>query len=191
MRAARAGGVVAIAGGLAWVVKGGVILATGDEPPVAFALGMFLFPLGTLGLASLIGDGGRARTAGRALAVIAFVSAIVAGAMFAFAPASWEPTEERVTPITPFIVLGGFGAIGSILLVGLAVRRARPFGGRLDVLPLAIGVGAVPAILLGAALGQVNERLIEVAVVAIGLAWIVLGRALVRAGGSRAHVRAS
>ena len=46
----RIGGLAAMVGGLLWVVKGGAILLTGQQPPVVFEAALPLFALGLLGL---------------------------------------------------------------------------------------------------------------------------------------------
>lgn len=75
----RCAAVVAIIGGTAWFVKAAVIIATGDEPPLAFTIGFALFPFALLGLWSLVRNvEGRAPRIGGAIAVAAAVSVVLA-----------------------------------------------------------------------------------------------------------------
>jgi hypothetical protein len=61
----RLGGLTAMVGGLLWVLKGGSILITGQQPPVAFEAAMPLFAVGLLRLhARLEGRGGPLGKAG-------------------------------------------------------------------------------------------------------------------------------
>ncbi len=56
----RLGGLAATVGGLLWVVKGGAILLTGQQPPVVFEAALPLFAVGLVGLhARLTGAEGR------------------------------------------------------------------------------------------------------------------------------------
>lgn len=173
----RFAGVAAALGGVAWVVKGGVIIATGNEPPVAFALGPPLFQLGLFGLyARLEGRGGRLGRIGGAL-VYSGALLFVATAVL-FAVAAPEVSEESFGPVNALILGIGLTVLASLLSLGVATRRARTLGPGWSALPLWIGVLAVPSLALGAALEQISERLLEVPIVAMGLAWTALGYAL-------------
>jgi hypothetical protein len=57
---ARWGGLAAMLGGVMWVVKGGAIMLTGEQPPILFEAALPLFAVGLVGLhARLGGRGGR------------------------------------------------------------------------------------------------------------------------------------
>lgn len=53
------GAIAAIAGGLAWIVKGGLVLAVGVQPPLLFQLGFALFAVGMLGVSRRLESRGR------------------------------------------------------------------------------------------------------------------------------------
>lgn len=158
---ARLGGLAAIAGGLLWVVKGGGILLTGEQLPLVFEAAMPLFALGVLGLHARLG--GRAGPLGRVggfVAYAALTSAVVA----------------LMTPLTPFVVVAGFGPFLGLVLLGGDILEARVFPSPWSALPLAMGLGAPILIVVGgAALAPINERLLEVPLVLVGLAWMLLG----------------
>jgi len=71
------GGAAALAGGLAWVIKGVTILVVGEQPPLAFGLALPLFGLGLLGVAVLTSRGIR-RTIAVGLAWLAVVAGVMA-----------------------------------------------------------------------------------------------------------------
>jgi hypothetical protein len=52
-RLIRIGGAAGLAGGLAWAIKGGAILAADDQPPLMFDVALPLFGLSLLGVAHL------------------------------------------------------------------------------------------------------------------------------------------
>ena len=73
------GGVAAAIGGLAWAVKAAAILATGDQPPLVFAVAPLFFGVALTALA-LTSDlrGGRRKTAS-ALGLLTVTAGVVAG----------------------------------------------------------------------------------------------------------------
>lgn len=73
-------------------------------------------------------------------------------------------------------MLAGFLAtLGSLLLLGVAVRRAGLLPRPWDLLPLALGALTFPLLAIAGAFAGVNERLLEVPVVIVGAAWVALG----------------
>lgn len=156
----RLGALAAVAGGLMWVVKGGAILLTGQQPPVVFEAAMPLFALGLLGLhARLDGRGGPLGMMGALVAYAALVSAAV----------------MLITPLPPFYALAGFGPFLGLVLLGSAIVQARVFPSPWSALPLAMGLGGPLLILAGGGLALVSERLLEIPIVLVGLAWMLLG----------------
>lgn len=180
----RLAALAAVVGGLLWVVKGGVILLGGRQPPLAFELAQFLFAVSLVGLHTrLQGRGGRLAAVGVVLAYLAGASWVVNLLVGSLAP-SLVPDEGSLTMLTPTYVVGGLGPFLGLVLLGSAALRgcARALPGRWRALPLALGLLAPPAIATGPWIH------IEVPIVVIGLAWMMLGYALWLSGS--AHVEA-
>ncbi len=175
----RYAAIAAAIGGTAWTVKAVVTLVTGDEPPAAFAIGFAMFPFALVGLWSLVRKvDGRAPPIGGAIAATAAVSVVLAALIRAVGGAGVEPTEEEVTVLTPFMVLGGVGTFAALVVLGVVVRRSSALSAPYTSLPLAMGVAAIPLLILGGALETVSERLLELPIALLGLGWIALGAAL-------------
>jgi hypothetical protein len=156
----RWAGLAAMVGGLLWVVKGGSILLTGQQPPVVFEAALPLFAVGLLGLhARLDGRGGPLGKAGVLMAYVALVSAAIV----------------LITPLAPFIAVAGFGPFLGLVLLGSATLQARVFAPLWSALPLAMGLGGPLLILAGGGLALISERLLEIPIVLVGIAWMLLG----------------
>ncbi len=156
----RIGGLAAMVGGLMWIVKGGSILITGQQPPVVFEAALPLFAVGLLGLhARLGGHGGPLGKAGVLVASTALAAAAIV----------------LVAPLPPFYAVAGFGPFLGLVLVGSATLQARVFRPPWGALPLAMGLGGPLLILAGGGLALINERLLEIPIVLVGLAWMLLG----------------
>ena len=144
-----------------------------------FAIGFALFPFALLGLWTLVHKAaGRAPAVGGILAAAAAVSVVLAVVVRAVGGAAVEPSDDEVTVLTPFIVVGGFGAFAALLALGLAARRSRALAAPYTSLPWAMGLAVIPLLIVGGALEAVNERLLELPIVLIGLGWIALGAAM-------------
>ena len=175
-RLARWGGLAAMLGGVMWVFKSGAIMLTGEQPPVVFEAALPLFAAGLVGLhARLGGRGGRLGKTGLLLANAALASALVALVGLTLVPAGWVPNEDSVTLLTPFIVLAGFGPFVGLVLLGIVTLRVKAMPAPWSALPLVMGAGAVPLMLVGGILELVNERLFELPIVLLGFAWVLLG----------------
>lgn len=156
----RIGGLAATVGGLLWVVKGGSILLTGQQPPVIFEAALPLFALGLLGLhARLEGRGG---LLGKGGVLVAYVALAAAALVLA-------------TPSSPLTAVAGFGPFLGLVLLGSATLQVRIFSPPWSALPLAMGLGGPLLILAGGGLALMNERLLEIPIVLVGLAWMLLG----------------
>jgi hypothetical protein len=157
----RLGGVAALLGGLAWAVKGVVILVGGDQPPLLFEGAPLLFGLGLAGVASRAVPPSRRRTSlgFSALSGLAGLVALVS-----------EVVGE---------VAGVALAISSFTL--LAGLLTLPRHGRWPA-PLAwwIGAAMLPALVVGGILSELDERLLEIPLICLALAWIVVGWAALR-----------
>ena len=165
-RLARWGGLAAMLGGVMWVFKGGAIMLTGEQPPVVFEAALPLFAAGLVGLhARLGGHGGRLGKTGLLLAYAALASALVALVGLTLVPAGWVPNEDSVTLLTHFIVLAGFGPFVGLVLLGIVTLRVKVMPAPWSALPLVMGAGAVPLMLVGGILELVNERLFEFPIV--------------------------
>lgn len=156
----RWGGLAAVVGGLMWVIKGGTILLTGQQPPAVFEAALPLFAVGLLGLhARLDGRGGSLGKAGVLVAYAGLASAAIV----------------LIAPLSPFYAVAGFGPFLGLVLLGSATPRAKVFPPTWSALPLAMGLGGPLLILAGGGLALISERLLEIPIVLVGLAWMLLG----------------
>lgn len=171
--------VAAVTGGIGWVFKAMAIIVTGDQPPVVFEAGVVLFAFALIGLWSLLdGSGGRAGRVGGALAVIAAVCGLSSLLVRAVGGEGVVPSEDEVTVLTPFISAAALGVLAALIALGTAVRRTGSLAPGFRSLPLAIGLGALPLLMLGGLLESVDERLFELPIALLGLGWVALGVAL-------------
>ncbi len=157
---------------MAWVVKGILILATGQQPPMAFELGAPLFAVALIGLyAALNRSDWRAHT-GAFVAALAILLALTAAVASAIEP-SLAPEGEAFTPLSGVLLATAACLVVALVLLGLASRKSRRL--RWSPLPLRMGILVVPGFLLGGALGEINERLLEIPLVVFALGWLALG----------------
>lgn len=175
----RCAAAAAVGGGTAWILKAGLTLATGNEPPAAFAIGVALFPVALMGLWSLVRDApGRSAQIGGLLAAAAAISVVVAMLVRAIGGADVEPGDDEITVLTPFIALAGFGTFAALFALGITVRRTGALAARYAALPRAMGLATIPLLILGGALEAVDKRLLELPIALLGLGWVILGVAL-------------
>jgi hypothetical protein len=80
-----------------------------------------------------------------------------------------------MAPLAPFYAAAGIGPFLGLVLLGSATLRARVFRPPWSALPLATGLGGPLLILAGGALALIGERLLEIPIVLVGLAWMLLG----------------
>lgn len=155
-RLIRIGGAAGLAGGLAWVIKGVAILAVDEQPPLALDVALPLFGVSLVGVALLTSRGIR-RTIVACLAWLAVVTGLVA-VLSELLGKGWDASI----------------AVSSLaLLIGqLTLERS----GRAPApLTFWIGVGTLPALAVGGALAEIDERLLEIPLVCLGLAWMLVG----------------
>jgi hypothetical protein len=176
-RPVRVAALAAIAGGVAWIVKAGAILVTGDQPPVAFGLGPPLFAVGLLGLYAALGRAEAQAKAGAGAAILAIALMCVIAVAAAVEP-SLVPSGEEVTVLSAVQMAAALCLLAALVLLGLAGRRARraPWA----AMPLWMGILVVPGLLAGGALSAIDERLLEIPLVLFALAWIALGYSMWR-----------
>lgn len=155
------------AGALCLTVKASVILAWGAflYEDGAISAGLLFAAVGTIPLARLAGPS-RMRTAALALAALA----VVAGGANFVAGALAAPETAR----GPLYAGSTLGLVAALVLAGLAGRSSRaPWARR------AFWAGAlfVPATLIGGALSVLDERLLEIGLLAVAalLAWVAAG----------------
>lgn len=153
----RIGGTAGVAGGSCWVVKSGSILATGIQPPLMLELALPLLGACLVGVAHLVLPPSRRRTVVATAAWLAVGTGLVA------------LTAELLG-----VILDPFIAAWAIALLGgqLCLLNVRP-----SPAPLTFwtGVGTVPALLVGGVLAEVDERLLEIPLAALGLVWTSVG----------------
>lgn len=165
------GAVAAVVGGAMWFVKGGVILAVGDQPPLLFEGAALLFPLALIGLHDRLGsEGGKRARTGGVLARLAAAGALAAAAYGVLVP---EPSD---VVLGLFVAVTGLSTFIGLLLLGLAARSVGALPSRWRNLPAGMGIAAIPAVtVVGGVLEAIHERLLELPIVAFGVAWVVLG----------------
>ncbi len=175
----RCAAAAAAVGGTAWAFKAGLTLATGDEPPAAFAIGFALFPFALLGLWSTVRRRPlRAARIGGALAGAAAVSVVLATIVRAVGGAAVEGGEDELTVLTPFVAVAAFATFAALLALGSAVRRTSALPAGYASLPWAMGLATILLLLLGGALEAVSERLLELPIALLAVGWVALGRGL-------------
>jgi hypothetical protein len=174
MVATRWFGWAAIVGGVCWVIKGGMILITGDQPPVLFEVAPVLFLIGLLGLNKLLaGYTGLAKTIGILWIYIGLLSMLILGFYAVFSPDSFPDGEEFVFPTSALMMTAGLGSFLGLLGLGWAARQI--LTPPLKNLPLALGLFIPFSLIIGGILEEMNERLLEVPLLLLALGWIALG----------------
>jgi hypothetical protein len=180
----RCGAGASILAGACWVIKSVGILVTGSQPPALFEFSFLLLPVALVGLYAALGRRpGKLAVCGLVLAIAAEASAVAVGLAWLLGPSDWLPQGEAVTVLTPLVVLASLGTFAALLLLGVAAFRASAFPGRWRALPLSFGVSAIPLLIMGGALEAVNERLLEVPLMIMGIAWMALGVVMGKASG--------
>jgi len=151
-------GVAAAIGGLAWAVKAAAILATGDQPPLVFEAAPLFFGVALTALALTSALRGGRRTTAIALGLLTVTAGVVAGV-----------TEAVGQVWGPAIAASSLALIAGLLLLG---RRASSVP---HTFAWWIGVSILPALVVGGLLSAINERLLEVSILTLGLMWLWLG----------------
>jgi len=131
----KASGWAAILGGFCWILKGGLILLTGEQPPVLFEVAPVFFAAAMVGLAGLINGRSRLAQAGLVFAVIGGMAAVFNSLRELWAVA----TGRAIIEIELFSALAGFGWLLGLLLVGIPVWRRQALAGKWRYLPFLMG----------------------------------------------------
>lgn len=155
------GGLAALLGGAAWTAKGLAILVSGVQPPFLFEIGPFLFGVGLLGVASSTMHRGHRRTAAMCLASVAVLAAIMA------------PVIDRAREFNPALVVWSLALLAGLCTIPRRAAWPAP-------LAWAIGIAFVPAVLVGGPASMIHGRLLEVPTTCLGIAWMIVGWALLR-----------
>ncbi len=155
----------AVVAGACLAVKSAVILATGWQPPVLFEVAIPAMAVAAVLLAWTTAGGTSIKSA-RALGVVATIAGIVAVA-----------TEVAGSPLGPAIALSTLATLATLLIVGL---RSRP-GSRLGFdsarqVALGIVIAMVLTVVVGGLLSALNERLLEVPLLGVGVLWLWFAR---------------
>lgn len=161
----------AAAGGFLWAVKAAAVLAGAEQPPYLFEVAPVAFATAALLLSLELPDAER-RTP-QVLAAVAVASTAAAAVSAVAADGVWGPASLAGILLT----------LASLGLTGWRLDRRSPEL-RHPRWAFGIAVGTIPAVLAGGVLSTVTtERFLEVPILVLGLAWIVLGGLLSRAGG--------
>jgi hypothetical protein len=158
-------GVVAAIGGFAWVVKAAAILVTGDQPPLLFETAPLFFGVALTALALTSDLRGTRRKTAITLGVLTVTAGVVACV-----------TEAVGQVWGPAIATASLALIAGLLLLG---RRASSTS---HTFAWWIGVSMLPALVVGGLLSAINERLLEVSILTLGLMWLWLGAILLTKG---------
>jgi hypothetical protein len=170
----RVGAGVAVLGGGLWIAKGASILVAGYQPPLMFEVGSFAFPVALMGLDALL----RKREPGlsRAGGIAAAVAVAIGLALTALLAVVHNPADVVTSLAAATMALA---TVVSLLLLGAACRRSHGLPAPWARLPWVMGVAIVPSVtVIGGVLAAIHERLLELPIVAYGVAWVILGNAM-------------
>ena len=167
----RLAAAAAALGVLAWIVKALAILATGDQPPVLYETAPLLFAVGLVGLRVLLGPAGATARMGGLAAWAAVLLALAS-----LAPDAGSASSEG--DFSPLVLATFLCILAGLVLLGLPARRRADLPRPARVLPLLLGLLTFPLTAVGGALSVLHERLLELPLVVLGVAWVVLAHSL-------------
>jgi hypothetical protein len=171
----RAAGLAGILGGLFWIVKAAAILATGAQPPVLFEAAPLLFALVVIGSVQLLPEPrGRLAVAG---AILASIGAIATLASLVVTRGGTAASSED--DFSPLIFVGFVATLIALLLVGIPIWRRRALRAPWHVVPVVVFASTLPLMVVGGVLESINERLLEIPILVLGLGWALVGFAVV------------
>ena len=166
----------AIGGGLLFV-KASAILLTGDQPPLLFEVAPIFFSIAMYGLlVAVVDPSGKLRTLLQILIVLVAVSAVASMALGPDGSGGLESDE----PLSSLLdVFSGLGPVAALIILGIPIVKRRLWSNKWRYLPLALGVGTLPALIVGVILeATLGERYLEASLLLIGAAWAALGYGL-------------
>lgn len=146
----RSAALAAFVGAALWGLKALAILIAGWQPPLAFELGPLFFALACVGISRSTGP--------RAIGVAALVAGAVAAVAFV---AGREEVGGAALGISMLATLASLG------WHGWRTRERRR-------LPLVIAIATVPLVGIGGALSLLDERLLELPILALAVLWAAL-----------------
>ena len=181
----RWGGLAMTLGGLFWVLKAGAILLVGYQPPLIFEVAPLLFAPGLVGLYNhLSPHAGLLATGGIAVAGLAVVARLAASVYEILPGARISTGEDFVFPYSLLVLVGTLGIFVSLILLGIATLRTRGLPPPWHMLPLGVGLLAIPV----AATGMLH---IELPILVMGGLWMLLGYTISRSAKGAATTAAS
>ena len=169
----KVGGIAAIVGGVCWVIKAAVILATGDQPPVVFEIAPLFFAVGVIGLYRSLQERSALAHVGAILAAVGVAATI--GSLIEAGAGSQEAEEFSALILVSFLA-----TFVALLLVGIPTMRQRSLRPKWHILPVVLFAALIPLMVIGGALEAINERLLELPILVLGAGWVLLGYALAR-----------
>jgi cytochrome bd-type quinol oxidase subunit 2 len=173
----RVGAGAALVGGCLWIAKGGAILVTGHQPPLMFEAAVFAFPVALRGLDALLQ---RREPAPHRAAATAATVALVVGVALVVLFAVVDDPPDVVTSLAAATM--GLATVTSLLLLGAACRRSGGLPAPWARLPWVMALALLPSMtVVGGVLAAIHERLLELPIVAYGVAWVILGYAMLAA----------
>ena len=181
----RWGGLAMTLGGLFWVLKAGTILLVGYQPPLIFEVAPLLFALGLVGLYShLSPHAGPLGTSGMVVAGLAFVARLAASVYETLPGARVSTGEDFVFPSSLLVLGGTLGIFVSLVLLGIAALRTRGLPPPWRMVPLGVGLVAIPV-------GATGMLHIELPILLLGGLWMLLGYTISRGAKGTATTAAS
>ncbi|NJN82094.1 MAG: hypothetical protein HC802_07285 [Caldilineaceae bacterium] len=160
-------GIAAIVGGGCWAVKSLAILTTGDQPDYLFELAPIALATATLGLVLTWHREYRSSRLPVGLGAVALVSASLASVSYIV-----QGDDEGLFGLTLMIAM--LSIIALLFWVGRPLWRTRE-GEQWRAIPYPLGWAFIVAMPLGGLLSALNERLLEIPLLAISIGWIWLG----------------
>lgn len=160
-------GLAATIGAALWAYKGVAVLITGDQPAYFFEVALFFFGAAAGSLAWAL------RAQIRPMAIVLGWLAIIGGTV---AAAAYIIDGDDEGLFGPAALVTFLSILTLFFLIGRHVQR-RDLLPRRSFAPLLVAWTFVLSIPIGSALSAVNERLLEVPLLAVVTAWVVLAAA--------------